>query len=84
LFSAAYSGAIEMLRFEKPARRWLIPQVLIISLLTLLQQPFAAFALVALISAQALLASVLNGPRFARSAQGWLMIAMLVAAIAIR
>jgi hypothetical protein len=84
LFSIAYSGVIEVIRLEKPVRRWLIPQILIISLLAILQQPLAAFALISMLSAQALLATVLHGPRFARSAQWWLMIAMLIAAIAVR
>jgi hypothetical protein len=84
LFSFAYSGVIEVIRHEKSTRRWLIPQLLIIILLAFLQQPLAAFALAAVISAQALLATVLSGPRFARSAHGWLMIAMIIAAIAVR
>ena len=84
LFSVAYSGTIEILRHEKPSRGWLIPQLLIIILLAILQQPVAAFALTAVLSAQALLATVLSGPRFAQSAQWWLMIAMIIAAIAVR
>lgn len=84
LFSIAYSGVIEVIHHEKSTRRWLLPQVLVIMILTMLQLPLAAFALTVVVIAQALLATVLHGPLFARSAQWWLMIAMLVAAIAIR
>lgn len=84
LFSVAYSGVIEVLRYEKPMRRWLIPQLLIIIIFALLQQPLATLALAAVLSAQALLATVLSGPHFARSAQWWLMLSMLIAALAIR
>ena len=84
LFSIAYSGVIEVIHHEKSTRRWLLPQVLVIIILTMLQLPLAAFALTVAVITQALLATVLHGPLFARSAQWWLMIAMLVAAIAIR
>jgi hypothetical protein len=84
LFSFAYSGAIEIIQHEKSARRWLIPQLLVIIVLIVLQHPLAAFALIAVLVAQALLSTVLGGHAFARSAQGWLMLAMLIAALAIR
>ncbi len=84
LFSFAYSGAIEIIQHEKSARRWLIPQLLVVIVLIVLQHPLAAFALIAVLVAQALLATVLGGHAFARSAQGWLMLSMLIAALAIR
>ena len=83
-FSFAYSGVIEVIRQEKSSRRWLMPQILIVIVLAIMQQPLAAFALITVLIAQALLATVLRGPTFARSAQWWLMLSMLIAAIAIR
>jgi hypothetical protein len=84
LFSLAYSGAIEIIQHEKSARRWLIPQLLIVIVLIVLQQPLAAFALITVLVAQALLSTILRGHTFARSAQWWLMLSMLIAALAIR
>jgi hypothetical protein len=49
-----------------------------------IQQPLAAFAATSLLIAQALLATVQRGLPFAQAAQGWLLLAMLVAALAIR
>ncbi len=84
LFSISYSGVIEVIRLEKSTRRWLLPQVLIVAILAVLQMPIAAFALIAVLVAQSLLSTVMHGSLFARSAQWWLMIAMLIAALAIR
>jgi hypothetical protein len=53
-------------------------------LLIWLQQPIAVVALIALLAAQALLATVMHSLDFARAAQWWLMLAMLVAALGIR
>jgi hypothetical protein len=49
-----------------------------------LQQPITAVALISLLAAQALLATALHSLDFARSAQWWLMLAMLVVALGVR
>ncbi len=66
------------------SRRWLLPQVILLIILVWLQQPIAALAALTLLAAQALLATVLQSQDFARAAQWWLMLAMLVAALGLR
>ena len=53
-------------------------------MLVLLQQPIAALALFTMLIAQASLSTVLHGLDFARTAQIWLMLSMLIAALGIR
>jgi len=67
-----------------PTRRWILPQLFMAFLLVFLQQPFAALALLTMLIAQALLSTVLHGLDFARTAQLWLMLSMLIAALGIR
>jgi hypothetical protein len=65
-------------------RRWILPQLVMVVLLVLLQQPFAALALFTMLIAQVSLSTVLHGLDFARTAQIWLMLSMLIAALGIR
>jgi hypothetical protein len=84
LLSVAYGSSIDLAQGGRQLRGWLLPQLLAAMVIIVLQQPLAAFALIALLVAQALLATVMRGLPFARSAQWWLMLAMLVAALAVR
>ncbi len=84
LFSIAYAGALDLAQGGLSARRWLAAQIGVAALLVLLQQPIAALAFIAVLIAQASLATVLHGLAFARAAQFWLMFAMLIAALGIR
>ena len=84
LFSMTYAAVLDVAHAGTSILRWLLSELLVVILLTLVQQPTAAFALTAMLVAQALMASVLRGRSFARAAQFWLMAAMLIAAIAIR
>lgn len=84
LFAIAYGSSIDLARGGQQRRGWLLPQVIAVLILVLIQQPLAAFAATSLLIAQALLATVQRGLPFAQAAQGWLLLAMLVAALAIR
>jgi hypothetical protein len=84
LFAVAYGSSLSLAHGGQSTRSWLLPQLIAIVLLVLLQQPIAAFALIAVLAAQALLSTVLTGLPYARAAQFWLMVAMLIAALAIR
>jgi len=84
IFSFAYAAALDLAQGAATTRRWLLPQLILVIILIWLQQPIAALALIALLIAQALLATVMHSLDFARAAQGWLMLAMLVAALGIR
>ncbi len=84
LFAIAYGSSVDLARGGQQARWWLLPQVLIVAILVLIQQPLAAFAVISLLIAQALLATVRRGLPFAQDAQIWLLLAMLVAALAVR
>ena len=84
LFSFSYAAMLDLARGSTLARRWLLPQLLMVLVLVLLQQPVAALALLALLIAQALLSTALHGLEFARAAQFWLMLSMLIAALGIR
>ncbi len=83
-FSLACAGSLDLAHGGATGRRWLLAQVLIVIVLVLIQQPFAALACIAVLTAQALLATVLQGLAFARAAQFWLMLAMLIAALGVR
>ena len=84
LFAVAYGSSLGLAHGGQSARGWLLPQLIVVVLLVLLQQPLAAFALIAVLATQTLLSTVFNGLSFARAAQFWLMAAMLIAAMAIR
>jgi hypothetical protein len=83
LFSFAYAAMLDLARNASSLRRWLIPQVGLAIVLVLLQQPMAALIFIAVLVAQALLATVMRGHSFARAAQYWLMLAMLIVALGI-
>jgi len=63
---------------------WMELTLILVIVLIWLQQPSAVLALMAVLVAQALLATVMHSLDFARAAQGWLMLAMLVVAQGIR
>ena len=84
LFAIAYGSSIDLARGGQQRRWWLLPQVIVVLILVVIQQPLAAFAVTSLLVAQALLATVLQGLPFAQASQGWLLLAMLAAALAIR
>jgi hypothetical protein len=84
IFSLAYAAMLDLAQGNATPRRWLLPQLVLVVVLIALQQPIAAMALIALLVAQALLATVMQNLDFARSAQWWLMLAMLVVALGIR
>jgi hypothetical protein len=84
VFSFAYAAMLDLAQGAAAARRWLVAQLVLVIVLIALQQPIAAVALISLLAAQALLATVLHTLDFARSAQWWLMLAMLVVALGIR
>jgi hypothetical protein len=83
LLSLAYA-ALRDLAQGAVSRRWLLPQIILLVILVWLQQPIAALAALTLLAAQALLATVMHSLEFARAAQWWLMLAMLVVALGIR
>lgn len=83
-FSFAYAAMLDLAQGKAAARRWLLAQLLLVIVLAALQQPIAAVALISLLIAQSLLATTLHTLDFARSAQWWLMLAMLVVALGIR
>lgn len=84
IFAIAYAAMLDLAQGASSARRWLLPQLLMVGVLIALPQPGAALALSAVLVAQALLATVLHSLDFARAAQFWLMLAMLIAALGIR
>ena len=84
IFSFAYAALLDLAQGTATTRRWLVPQLILVIVLIWLQQPIAALALIALLVAQALLATVMHSLDFARAAQWWLMLAMLVVALGIR
>ncbi len=84
VFSFAYAAMLDLAQGAAATRRWLLPQLVLVVVLIWLQQPIAALALIALLMAQALLATVMHSLDFARAAQWWLMLAMLVVALGIR
>jgi len=84
IFSFAYAALLDLAQGAVAIRRWLLPQIVMIVSLIWLQQPIAAVAAIALFAAQALLATVMHSLDFARAAQWWLMLMMLVAALGIR
>jgi chlorophyll synthase len=82
--SFAFAAMLDLAQGVGAARRWLLPQIVLVIVLIALQQPIAAVALISLLAAQALLATVLHTLDLARAAQWWLMLAMLVVALGIR
>ena len=84
IFSFAYAAMLDLAQGDASPRRWLLPQIVLIIALVGLQQPIATLALIALLMAQALLATAMHNLDFARAAQWWLMLAMLVVALGIR
>jgi hypothetical protein len=83
-FSLAYAAMLDLAQGRSATRRWLLTQLVLAVVLIALQQPIAAVALISLLAAQSLLATVLYTLDFARSAQWWLMLAMLVVTLGIR
>jgi hypothetical protein len=83
LFSVAYASSLDLARGGQSARRWLLAQLGVAVILVLLQQPIATLAFIAVLIAQGLLATVLHSLPFARAAQFWLMLAMLIAALSV-
>jgi hypothetical protein len=83
LFSLAYAALLDLAQ-GAVSRRWLLPQAILLVILVWLQQPIAALAALTLLAAQALLATVMHSLDFARAAQWWQMLAMLVVALGIR
>jgi hypothetical protein len=83
-FSFAYAAMLDLVQGGAAAHRWLLPQIIMGIVLIWLQQPIAALALITLLVTQALLATALHRLDFARAAQWWLMLAMLVVALGIR
>ncbi len=84
LFSFAHAALLDLAQGAAAVRWWLLPQIALIIGLLVLHQPIASLALIALLIAQALLATVTHSLDFARAAQWWLMLAMLVVALGIR
>ncbi len=84
VFSFAYAAMLVLAQGGSATRRWLLAQLVLVIVLIVLQEPIAAVALISLLAAQSLLATVLHHLDFARSAQWWLMLAMLVVALGIR
>ena len=84
LFASSYAALLDLAQGRAGLRRWLLPQLIIVVMLIVLQQPSAALALTAVLIAQTTLSTVLNGLDFARAAQFWLMLAMLITALGIR
>ncbi|HSD84144.1 MAG TPA: hypothetical protein VLG46_09810, partial [Anaerolineae bacterium] len=84
IFSFTYAALLDLTQGAVATRRWLLPQIVLIIILIWLQQPVAAVAAIALIAAQALLATVMHSLDFVRAAQWWLMLMMLVAALGLR
>ena len=83
LFSWSYAALLALAQGAVP-RLWLLPQMMLLVVLIWLQQPIAVLAALTLLAAQALLATVMHRLDFARAAQWWLMLTMLVVALGIR
>ncbi len=84
IFSFSYAAMLDVAQGATSTRRWLIPQFILVIVLVWLQQPLAALALFTMLIAQGSLSTVLRGLAFARTAQIWLMLSMLIAALGIR
>jgi hypothetical protein len=84
IFSFAYAAMLDLAQGAAAARRWLLPQIVLVIVLIALQQPIASVAVIALLAAQALLATVMHSLDFARAAQWWLMLTMIVVALGVR
>jgi hypothetical protein len=84
VFSIVYAALLDVAQGAVSTGRWLLPQIVLVIVLIALQQPITAVALISLLAAQALLATALHSLDFARSAQWWLMLAMLVVALGVR
>ena len=84
VFAFVYAALLDLAQGASATRRWLLLQLILVVVLIWLQQPIAALALIALLVAQALLATAMHSLDFARAAQWWLMLAMLVVALGIR
>ncbi|CAG0929875.1 hypothetical protein TFLX_01453 [Thermoflexales bacterium] len=84
IFSFTYAALLDLTQDAAAPRRWLLPQIVMVVVLIGLQQPIAVVAVITLLAAQALLATVMPRLDFARKAQWWLMLTMLVAALGIR
>jgi len=84
IFSLAYAAMLDLAQGASATRWWLLTQLALVMVLIVLQQPIAVVALISLLVAQTLLATALHSLDFARSAQWWLMLAMLVVALGIR
>jgi hypothetical protein len=84
VFSLTYAALLDLAQGTATTRRWLLPQIILVIALIVLQQPIAAVVLIALLVAQAMLATVMHSLDFTRAAQWWLMLAMLVVALGIR
>ncbi len=84
VFSFAYAAMLDLAHGAAVTRRWLLSQLILAVVLIWLQEPIAALALIALLMSQALLATVMHSLDFARAAQWWLTLAMLVVALGIR
>jgi hypothetical protein len=84
IFSFSYAAMLGMAQGAMLTRRWFIPQLIMVLVLVWLQQPIAAFALFTMLIAQVSLSTVLHSLDFARTAQVWLTLSMLIAALGIR
>lgn len=84
LLSVAYGSALDDAHGDRPVRWWLLPQVVIAAALVLRQETVAAFALISVLIAQALLGTAVRGLSFAQAAQGWLALALFIVALAVR
>jgi hypothetical protein len=60
IFSFTYAALLDLAQGAATARRWLVPQLILVIVLIWLQQPIAALALIAVLMAQALLATVVH------------------------
>ena len=86
-FAAVYGAGLTLVKGGRHATVWNAAQFAAAGLLALMRQPVAALAVLLMVIPQMLLEPALRrgmgGAWFVRSAQAWLMIAMLVAAIAV-
>lgn len=83
-FAVSYGGVLDAAHDGQRARWWLLPQLALAAIFVVLLKPLAAFALISLLIAQALLATSLRGLSYARAAHVWLMLSMLIVALAVR
>jgi len=86
-FAAVYATGLALIEGGRRATVWNMAQFAVAGLLALMRQPVAALAVFFMVIPQMLLEPALRrgmgGVWFVRSTQAWLMIAMLIAAIAI-